>query len=102
MMKMLTARHSTMLKGSMELHSAIPKTWTVLNNQIFICYDRIHVELLGVPLDGAALLRSAVKLKTSSPARSFNISKSNKYDADVDGTPSESYLQRRVQYVSKC
>ena len=40
---------------------------------------------LGVPLDGAALLRSAVKLQTSSPAR---FAKTSKYDGDVDGVPS--------------
>nr|CAH0099607.1 unnamed protein product [Daphnia galeata] len=44
-------------------------------------------DLDGIPLDGAALLRSAVKLQTSSPARSFTVTKSNKYDADFDGVP---------------
>lgn len=46
----------------------------------------IIFKIKGVPLDGAALLRSAVKLQTNSP---FTISKStSKYD-DVDGTPSK-------------
>ncbi|XP_045031760.1 U2 snRNP-associated SURP motif-containing protein isoform X1 [Daphnia magna] len=44
-------------------------------------------DLDGVPLDGAALLRSAVKLQTSSPARTFTVTKSSKYDADFDGVP---------------
>ena len=44
--------------------------------------------LIGVPLDGAALLRSAVKLKSSSPIRPF-VQKTSKYDADLDGVPSK-------------
>ena len=49
-------------------------------------------DLDGVPLDGAALLRSAVKLQSNSPSRSHS-SKPKQYDDDdddddVDGVPS--------------
>ena len=50
---------------------------------------------LGVPLDGAALLRSAVKLKSSSPIRPF-VQKTSKYDADLDGVPSKSFHTYRL------
>lgn len=50
---------------------------------------------LGVPLDGAALLRSAVKLQTtvSSPVRSTFIPTKAKIDPDVDGMPSNKLIK---------
>merc|ERR1712071_689642 len=56
-------------------------------------------DLDGVPLDGAALLRSAVKLKSSSPIRAF-VHKTSKYDADVDGVPMSDDLDGVPLYPS--
>lgn len=46
---------------------------------------------LGIPLDGAALLRSAVKLKSTPPHRQLS-SRTSKYLDDVDGVPSKGLL----------
>lgn len=56
-------------------------------------------DLDGVPLDGAALLRSAVKLKSSSPIRPF-VQKTSKYDADLDGVPMSDDLDGVPMYAS--
>lgn len=56
-------------------------------------------DLDGVPLDGAALLRSAVKLKSSSPIRPF-VQKTSKYDADLDGVPMSEDLDGVPLYSS--
>lgn len=56
---------------------------------------------LGVPLDGAALLRSAVKLQTtvSSPVRSSFIPTKAKIDPDVDGMPSTEFINLDYRFL---
>ena len=69
----------------------IQKIWMVIFKYKFYSTNYLRI-FVGIPLDGAALLRSAVKLQTSSPARSFTVTKSNKYDADFDGVPSKLFV----------
>lgn len=68
--------------------------WDVLN-KMFPIIKCLRFYYSGVPLDGAALLRSAVKLKSSSPIRPF-VQKTSKYDADLDGVPSKAFYTFRV------